>query len=121
MSFASESNAENAQAALNEALSAVQPKSGFAILLIPRRFLSDASTLVQRAVQSLQGVQVVAFVTGGPTLQLCALEASGGQVQAFSAEPNSLAARLFGLRSFWHSVVLKCFEYYLFIDVHSIS
>lgn len=90
-SFTSESNAEGAQTAINEALSAVQPKSGFALLLIPRRLLSDASSIVQRAVQSLAGVQVVACVTGGPTLQLCALESPTGQVQAFSADPNTMA------------------------------
>lgn len=89
-SFTSESNAEGAQTAINEALSAVQPKSGFALLLIPRRLLSDASSIVQRAVQSLAGVQVVACVTGGPTLQLCALESPTGQVQAFSADPNTM-------------------------------
>ena len=90
-SFTSESNAKDAQTALNEALSAVQPKSGFALLLIPRRLLSDAGNIVQRAVQSLAGVQVVACVTGGPTLQLCALESPTGQVQAFSADPNTMA------------------------------
>lgn len=89
-SFTSESNAEDAQTAVDEALSAVQPKSGFALLLIPRRLLSDASNIVQRAVQSLAGVQVVACVTGGPTLQLCALESPTGQVQAFSADPNTM-------------------------------
>lgn len=99
VSFTSESNAESAQAALNEVLSAVQPKSGFAVMLIPRRFLSDASSLVQQAVQSLVGVQVVACVTGGPTLQLCALEGPAGQVQAFSAEPGTLAAQHFSAAS----------------------
>lgn len=89
-SFTSESTAEDAQTALNETLSAVQPKSGFALLLIPRRLLSDASNIVQRAVQSLAGVQVVACVTGGPTLQLCALESPTGQVQAFFADPNTM-------------------------------
>eukprot|EP00438_Fugacium_kawagutii_P032190 Skav209041 [mRNA] locus=scaffold2483:117723:125353:+ [translate_table: standard] len=93
-SFSGESNAEDSQAALNEVLSAVKPKSGFALLLIPRRFLADASALVQRATQSLGAVQLVAFVTGGPTLQLCALESPTGQVQVFSADPNSLVDQL---------------------------
>lgn len=106
VSFSSESNAESAQAALNEVLSAVQPKSGFAVMLIPRRFLSDASSLVQRAVQSLVGVQVVACVTGGPTLQLCALEGPAGQVQAFSAEPGTLDSDLQPLPSATSCVLL---------------
>ena len=106
VSFTSESNAESAQAALNEVLSAVQPKSGFAVMLIPRRFLSDASSLVQRAVQSLVGVQVVACVTGGPTLQLCALEGPAGQVQAFSAEPGTLDGDLQPLPSATSCVLL---------------
>ncbi|CAJ1388569.1 unnamed protein product [Effrenium voratum] len=94
--YLAESVAADARSALNEVLAAA-PKEALVLLLIPRRFAAEAQQLVQQATQSLPGVQLAAFITGGQSLQLGTLNGPPGSIKALSLSPDSPDA---GLASF---------------------
>lgn len=83
---AAESAAATPQQALQELLGTVPVRSGVAVLLIPRRFAAEADALAKQASQALEGVDVVACVSGGNGLQLGTLEMPGARALTLGAE-----------------------------------
>ncbi|CAK9033414.1 General transcription and DNA repair factor IIH helicase subunit XPD (TFIIH subunit XPD) (ERCC2 homolog) (RAD3 homolog) (UV hypersensitive protein 6) (AtUVH6) (XPD homolog) (AtXPD) [Durusdinium trenchii] len=79
-------------AALQEVLAAAGVTSGWAMLLIPRRLLSEAAALAQEATRQLPNVQIIACITGGPTVQLGAVDTQGSV--AFALQPDTLDSDL---------------------------